>query len=231
MMATVTAPTLQGMEYSLIVLHDVPWETYCRLNDEESNDSIRMTYLDGDLTLMSPLMRHDMPIELLGQLVRGVTAGLGIRIMGIRSTTLRRGAAPGQKKGAGKEPDTAYYLGVNERRMRMRQDLDLSVDPPPDLAIEVEHTNELTELAMEVYARVGVPEVWRFRVAERSISIDHLVGDTYEEAARSVAFPRLTPTRTTEALDRFEVGDFDENAWYEWVKAWVQTLPEPDAAA
>ena len=230
-MATTIAPTLQKMEYCLIVLHDVSWETYCRLNDEESNDSIRMTYLDGDLALMSRRLRHDMPIELLGQLVRAVTAGLGIRIMGVRSTTLRREAAPGQKKGAGKEADCAFYLGESERRIRGRENLDLNIDPPPDLAIEVEHTNELTAQAMAVYARIGVPEVWRFRVAEQAVVINRLVGDTYEEVARSVALSQLTPARITEALDRFEVGDFDENAWYEWVKAWVQSLPEPDAAA
>ncbi len=225
-MATVTPSTLQNLEYDLVVLHDVSWDTYCRLNDEESNDSIRMTYLDGDLTLMSPLLRHDGNSQLLGQLVRAVMTVMGSGLRAIGSTTLRRETKPGGKKGAGKEADCAFYLGDNEVRIRGREELDLNVDPPPDLAIEIENTNELTATAMVVYARVGVPEVWRFSVAERSISINRLDGTTYREVDRSVALPKLTPALILEALDRFEVGDFDELGWFEWLKAWLRALPE-----
>ncbi len=230
-MATVTAPTPRTMAGShWLILHDVAWETYCQLRDAESNNFVRMVYLDGELALMSPELRHDIPIELLGQLIRGVVAGLGLEVMGIRTTTLRREGTPGRRKGAGKEPDTAYYLGGNERRMRMREELDLNVDPPPDLAIEVENTNELSTMAMAVYARLGVPEVWRFHVGDRSVSINYLDGGQYREVDRSVALPKLTPSLILEALNRFTVGDLGEIAWYEWVKAWVRTLPEPDPA-
>lgn len=220
------APTLSRMEYDLVVLHDVSWDTYCRLNDEESNYSIRMTYLDGDLALMSPLFRHDGNSQLLGQLVRAEMTVMGLELRAIGSTTLRREAKPGRKRGAGKEADCAFYLGESERRIRGREELDLSVDPPPDLAIEIENTNELVATAMAVYARLGVPEVWRFRVAERSISINRLDGTTYREVDRSVALPKLTPVLILEALDRLEVGDFEELGWFEWLKAWAQTLPE-----
>ena len=225
-MTTINAPTLQNTDYDLVILHDVSWETYCRLNDEESNDSIRMTYLDGDLILMSPLLRHDGNSQLLGQLVRAVMTVMGSELRAIGSATLRRAATPGRKWGAGKEADCAFYLGESERRIRGRENLDLNIDPPPDLAIEVEHTNELTAQAMAVYAHLGVPEVWRFRAVERSISINRLDGTTYREVDRSVALPKLTPVLILEALDRFEVGDFDELGWFEWLKAWLQTLPE-----
>ncbi len=219
-----------GEFYGCILLHDVAWETYCRLRDAPENNSVRMNYLDGELALMSPELRHDGDSQLLGQLVRAAMTVMGLGLHAIGSTTLRLGAAPRPKRGTGKEPDAAFYLGDNERRIRGLQKLDLSVDPPPDLAIEVEHSNELTESEMTVYARLGVPEVWRFRVADRSISIHRLDGGAYREVDRSVALPRLTPTLIVEALDRFHVGEFDELGWFEWVKAWVRTLPGPDPA-
>jgi len=47
-MATTTTPDFDGL-----TLYRVDWETYCKLRDEESNNHVRMTYLDGELTLMS----------------------------------------------------------------------------------------------------------------------------------------------------------------------------------
>ncbi len=77
------------------------------------------------------------------------------KIKGTRTTTLRRGTA--RRKGAGKEPDNAFYIGENERRMRKNKTLDLTVDPPPDVAIEVDNTRN-SKRALAIYARVGVPE-------------------------------------------------------------------------
>src|SRR4051794_39725241 len=87
----------------VITLSNVEWETYCKLRDEPSNDRIRMSYLDGELTLVSPEYVHDEDAELFGLLIRGVTSGLGLTIKGIRTTTLRRGIE--RLKGGGKEPD------------------------------------------------------------------------------------------------------------------------------
>ena len=222
-MATVTAPKLQIIEPDQVILPEVSWETYRRLRDAVGNDSIRMIYLDGTLTLMSPALRHDRPSRLLEQLVRGVAAGLGMKLMSIGSATLRRAEVPGG--GVGKEPDIAFYLGDDERRMRLREDLDLAADPPPTLAIEIDNTRNSAP-ALTVYARLGVPEVWRYSVSKRSIWMGRLDGSTYQEVARSVALPKLTPALVREALDRFQVGDFDDNDWFEWVKVWIRALAE-----
>ena len=227
-MATATAPVPTAVAGGPVVLRDVSWDLYCQLRDAPRNDSVRMTYLDGDLTLMSPALRHDVPIELLSLLVRGVTAGMGLEIMGVRSTTLRREAGPGDQPGAGKEPDSAFYLGENERRMRRKAEINLDVDPPPDLAIEVESTHS-SAASMAVYARLGVPEVWRFQVGERRISINRLAGASYREVGRSGALPKLTSALILKALDRIAVGDLGENAWLRWIEEWARALPEPTA--
>ena len=77
----------------VVTLFDVDWEIYCRLRDEPANDRVRMSYLDGTLTLMSPEYVHDRGAERIGLLLRGVTTGHGLEIQGIRTTTLRKGKA------------------------------------------------------------------------------------------------------------------------------------------
>ena len=213
----------------VVVLPGVSWKRYCQLRDAPGNDAVRMTYLDWELTLMSPALRHDVPGELLTLLVRGVTAGLGLEVMGIRTTTLRRGPISGQS-GVGKEPDAAFYLGANERRMRNRRELDLAVDPPPDLAIEVDHTQDSMS-AMAVYAQLGVPEVWRYMEGHRRLTFHVLAGGTYRQVERSVALPRLTPTLVLAALDHRVKNDLGQNEWFEWLKGWARALPEPPPAA
>ena len=86
-------------------LRDVEWEAYCKLRDDPSNDHLRMTYLDGTLTIMSPDPIHEEAADLLALVVRGTAAGSGLAIKGLRTTTLRRGTAP--RKGSGKDPDNA----------------------------------------------------------------------------------------------------------------------------
>jgi Uma2 family endonuclease len=213
-----------------ITLHNVDWETYCKLRDDPAHDRIRMAYLDGTLNLRSPELIHDEGAESLGLLIRGVTSGLGLTVKGIRTTTLRRGT--GRLKGSGKEPDNAFYIGRNEWLMRNKKKgkLDLAIDPPPDIAIEVDNTQD-SEAALPIYARLGVPEVWRYDVTEHSLWIGRLEETAYVETDRGVALPRLTPPLVLQALDVLGEGEMDENAWFEWLKGWARNLPDPLANA
>ena len=228
-MATVAAPPKPTSEWNCVTLEDVSWETYCALNDAEANYHIRMAYLDGSLTLMSPAYVHDVPISLLERLVHAVTLALGLEVLSIRTTTMRRPTPPGALRGAGKEADAAFYIGENERRMRTRDDLDLNVDPPPDLAIEVDNSRDSTR-SLAIYARLGVPEVWRYRVEDLSVTIHRLDEGAYRAIDRSVTLPILTPTLLREALDRYAVGDLGQNAWARWVEAWARGLAGPGGA-
>ncbi len=230
-MATVTAAPPLISAAGFVILRAVSWEMYCQLRDEEANNSVRMTYLDGDLILMSPEMRHDHLVELLTLLVRAVASACGWEIKGIRTTTLRLGADPEQSRGSAKEADAAFYIGANEGRMRRRNQLDLNVDPPPDLAIEVENTSGMTAIALSIYARLRVPEIWRFRAADQSVVICCLdvAAGAYVVRGESQIFPGLTPALIRAALARYDVGDIGEIAWSEWLRAWARDLPEAGA--
>src|SRR5204863_3892315 len=63
------------------------------------------------------------------------------------------------------EPDECYYV-ANEPLVRDKLHLDLAVDPPPDLAIEVEISRDSLN-RHRIYAALGVPELWRYDGEDR----------------------------------------------------------------
>jgi Uma2 family endonuclease len=208
-----------------VVLRDVPWDLYTGLRDLRANDHVRMTYLDGTLILMSPEYRHEQGSVQLALLVRMVAVTRGIKLAGTGMTTLRREDG-GPRKGSGKEPDNGFYIGANEARIRGNTTIDLSVDPPPDLAIEVDNTSD-SEIALPTYARIGVPEVWRYDARGHTLWFGRLAGDGYETIERSLCLPVLTPGLVLQGLDALDDSDMDESAWVLWLLDWARTLPEP----
>ena len=107
-MATASTNRADDNSWHVVTLRDVAWETYCQLRDEPANRRIRMEYLDGSLTLLSPESIQDRGAESLGLVIRGVTSGLGLEVKATWTATLRKGTA--RRKGAGKEPDNAFYI-------------------------------------------------------------------------------------------------------------------------
>ena len=207
------------------VLRGVDWETYNRLRDHPANGHLRMSYLDGVLILMSPELVHDRFGRRLAMIIDEVTEALGIFVEGIATTTLRV-PKKGRAKGSAKEPDYAFFFGQNAIRMHRRGELDLEVDPPPDLAIEVDHKADSAK-ALKLYARIGVPEVWRYKSRTEGLWFGRLAGESYVPIERSLALPRLTPTLVLEALARIdEVGT---SAAKPWLRDWARGLPEPAA--
>jgi Uma2 family endonuclease len=114
-----------------------------------------MTYDRGDLEIMSPSKRHEQLAYMIGRLVDAWGEELGIPIASCRTMTLRR-----EDIERGVEADNCYYI-QHESVMRARTELDLSRDPPPDLAIEVDLSRHAIEKPA-LYAALGVPELWRF---------------------------------------------------------------------
>ena len=212
----------EATDGEIVTLHDVDWGTYCQLREEESNNHVRMIYLDGTLTIMSPLYRHDGNSRRIYEVVTKVAQAWEINYMPIGTTTLRRGGRT-PRKGTGKEPDEGFYLGDDEARVRHNDDINMAVDPPPTLAIEVENLAKSAKVLL-AYARIGVPEVWMHKARKRSLWFGQLEGERYVEVARSVALPRLTPELVLQALDpRKGQGD---RQWAGWLDAWARALPE-----
>lgn len=207
---------------SAVALRRVPFEVYAQLRRARENGSLRMTYHNGVLEIMSPQFRHEKDSRRLGMLVLAVTGVLGIPCEGAGSTTFsRRGQRP--LEGWGKEPDESFYL-ANEPRIRGKEEIDLEIDPPPDLWIEVDHRGS-SRGRLPLYASLGVPEVWQFRTRSRRLWFGALDGGTYRPIDRSLALPMLTPALVIEALT---LGDaLSASEWDAALRVWVRDrLPE-----
>jgi Uma2 family endonuclease len=219
-MATITEATVA---LTGITLRDVAWETYCKLRDEESNNHLRMNYLDGNLTIMSPLARHDLSSRQLFLIVVAVVRAWRIEFLPVGTTTLRRKGLA-KLKGAGKEPDDGFYFGADVAKVENLDDIDLAIHPPPGLAIEVDNSGE-AKSALPTYARIGVPEVWIYKAREKTLWFGRLRGKTYRKISRSIHLERLTPTLVLQALaSRDEMGNL---GWLDWLDAWARALPKP----
>jgi Uma2 family endonuclease len=133
----------------------VDWQSYEQILEALGEHHVRITYDRGELELMSPLMPHELYKKWFGDFFVLLALELRIPLRGCGSATFRK-----QEAGRGLEPDECFYL-ANARRVRDWRVIDLAHDPPPDLAIEVEVSRSALD-RMEVYAALGVPEVWRF---------------------------------------------------------------------
>ena len=96
------------------------------------------------------------------------------------STTFKR-----QEMNFGIEPDECFYI-QNHHTMIGKDRLNLAIDPPPDLAIEVDVTSQTQ---VEAYTRLGVPELWVYGEAELTIYV--LQSGQYQRSEGSAIFPNL----------------------------------------
>jgi Uma2 family endonuclease len=182
------------------ILYGVTWQDYLRLLDATPDLYLRHTYDEGTLEMMSPLKDHDWVGKLIARMIEALALARDIPIQSIGSTTLR--ASKGER---GLQPDQAYYL-AHESRVRCKDTYDPGKDPPPDLAIEVDVTSSSVP-RMPVFARIGVPEVWRCQ-GGRVRFYRLKSGAKYEAVQRSAAFAFLKPADLTRFLSRrSEIGE------------------------
>jgi Uma2 family endonuclease len=166
-----------------VVLRGVNWSTYQALSrDLVSQPGKRLTYDQGTLEIMVPLPLHEGYKKLIGRLVEVATEETETEIRSLGSTTWSR-----EDLQKGLEPDQCYYI-QNERVVRGKDTLDLAIDPPPDLAVEVDNTSSSMN-RMAIYAALGVPEVWRFD--GDTLTIYCLAGENYQPQEVSRVLPLL----------------------------------------
>ena len=195
-----------------IVLRGVGWKGYRSLQKLIGDQPIRLTYDRGDVELMSPLPKHERKKSLLGQFVRILARELHIPVMPMGSATFSR-----QDVDRGLEADESFYLGDLER-VRDPDHIDLDIDPPPDLAIEIEITRSALD-RMGIYGALRVPELWRFNGRTLRVMLRQDDG-SYRQSKQSAAFPDVP----LDELARFAIreGSRDENADVDQFRAWVR---------
>ena len=181
------------------VLENIRWETFVELAEQRRGSVPRMTFDEGVLELMSPRRQHENIGSLIGRLVETYTEVKGIEIQSVASTTFKR-----KDLQKAFEADESYYIQHAEQ-IRPKEEIDLLIDPPPDLVIEVEITSSAIR-KLKLFAAMGVPEVWRHN-GER-LQMDSLRDGQYQSIATSLVVPALTAEMVDFILQkRFEFGE------------------------
>lgn len=138
------------------LLENISWQTFkAMLAEMGSSRNTRLAYDNGILEIMTPLMPHENSNRLIEVFVGVLCEELGLEIKRTGSLTLTR-----DDLGRGGEPDSSYYI-KNEPQVRGKENIDLAIDPPPDLVLEVEYSKPKVN-KFNIYSTIGVPEFWRF---------------------------------------------------------------------
>jgi len=184
------------------ILQGVRWPTYQALvQDLAETAGKRLAYDQGTLEIMTPLPEHEVNKRLLGRMVETATEVLGLEIYSLGSVTWSR-----EDLQRGIEPDECYYI-TQEATMRGRLSFDLSVDPAPDLALEIDITSSSLN-RLGIYALLGVKEVWRFDGQDLLIYV--LCNGDYEVQEQSQVLPVLKKSDLLGFLSKR--GEVAENA-------------------
>lgn len=164
-----------------LLIHNLNWLDFEAILDELGEKrASRIAYSDGILEIRMPSPKHEREESIIGDIVKILLEELEVDCECFGSATFKQ-----QAMNYGIEPDECFYI-QNHQAVIGKDRLDLSVDPPPDLAIEVDVTSKTQ---IEAYTRLGVPELWVYQGNQLTIYI--LQSGQYQASATSPTFPQL----------------------------------------
>lgn len=156
------------------------WSDYQALSHQLGDRSIpRLKYRPGEIWLMSPLPEHGRNISMLADLVKVILDSVGKEYESFTPITMKL------PQTSGIEPDYCFYID-NWQVASGKKRIDWTVEPAPDLVIEIDITSYTD---VNDYLAYKVPEVWLFK--NNVVNIYCLEGDRYNLAYRSRFFPDL----------------------------------------
>jgi Uma2 family endonuclease len=167
-----TTPAPQEQRVCLQDVASEDYETLLAIRGERAG--LRITFLEGELELLSPSVTHEDWKIRLGRLLEAWAEEGGVELEGFGSWTVKSRAVA-----RGVEPDGCYLIGP------------LMGEPQvPDIAIEVLWTSGGID-KLKVYRGLRVPEVWFWK--DGALRFFALEGDGYLACPRSRLLPGLDP--------------------------------------
>lgn len=195
-----------------LALGAVDWTTYQTISKALTGRHVRLTYDRGRLEFMTISSKHGRLSRLLAQFVAAIADEMGIPRAQFGDMT-----CDNEEVLRGLEPDECFYL-ENEPLVRGKEEIDLTVDPPPDLAIEIE-LSPATRDRMSLYAALRIPEVWRFDGIRLSVHQLAPSGE-YLESPQSRYFPKIEVAGLLDFIERRT--QIDENSLLNSLREWVR---------
>jgi Uma2 family endonuclease len=158
---------------------------------------------------MAPSSKHENLKETISLLFQLLATEAGIDVLAAGSTTFRR-----QDVRKGFEPDACFYVR-DAASLRAKERIDLSVDPPPDLVIEIEVTNAAVD-KLSLFSAAGVPEVWLY--VENRVEILGLLSNSYVKNFESSVLPGVTSETLTHFVHTSH--EMPSPLWIKSVREW-----------
>jgi Uma2 family endonuclease len=160
------------------------WQDYCCLRESRGESPIpKIKYRQGEILLMSPLPKHGREAHLLARVVEILLERQNRNYEAFTPITMEHPNV------GGIEPDYCFYID-NWPAIVGKDRIDWEVDPPPDLAIEIDVTSYTSA---EDYLPYGIPEIWLFK--NDLLSIYYLESGAYQLREKSIYFPDLHPQK------------------------------------
>ncbi|MEO0839594.1 MAG: Uma2 family endonuclease [Cyanobacteria bacterium J06643_5] len=198
-----------------LIMTDVSWLMYEQLLEEFGvKRGSRINYSEGVLEIMVPLPEHEDDKVIIADLVKVLLEELDIEFRSLGSTTFKSEAIR-----RGIEADDCFYI-ENEAAIRGKKRIDLNIDPPPDLALEIDITSRTR---FDNYEVLGVGELWRFNGTELEINV--LESGRYIQVSESPHFPGFSLTELIpQYLERSKIEG--RNKIIKEFRSWVKTKIE-----
>jgi Uma2 family endonuclease len=200
------------LEQDHVIMHGASWQTFQQLlADRGERCGVLLVYDRGTVELRMPSQEHEWVKTTLTQVVDAIAFARDLHYRSLGSTTFSR-----EDLARGFEPDACFYLDHADAIVPDRP-LDLTVDPPPDLVIEVDITRSSLD-KLPIYAALGVPEVWRYTDGE--VEIHRLMADAYTVADTSRVLPGISAVMGTRCIDEARLAT-NQTMWFKNVVAAV----------
>ncbi|MBE9166363.1 Uma2 family endonuclease [Pleurocapsales cyanobacterium LEGE 06147] len=200
-----------------VLVKDINWQEFeAILEDLGEKRSSRVAYDNGILEIMTPLPEHEINKIFISNFIEIILEELDIEFCSFGSTTFKNSIM-----NQGIEPDNCFYI-QNELAVRGKNRLDLTVDPPPDLVLEIDLTSRTHP---NIYQALGVPELWRFEKDKLQINI--LRDGRYIESELSTIFPKLLIKKVIiQYLNRCKTEGRNKTmkAFRAWVKEQISSI-------
>ena len=194
-----------------VFLEDITWQEFETILEElGEHRASRVAYDNGILEIMTPLPEHETNKLFISNFIEIILEELDIDFYPLGSTTFKN-----RDMLKGIEPDNCFYI-QNEAAVRGKEKLDLSIDPPPDLALEIDITSRTHP---SIYEALGVSELWRLEKGKLQINV--LRDRKYTESAFSLIFPNLPLIEVIPQYLR-QVKDDGRNKTMRAFRTWVR---------
>jgi Uma2 family endonuclease len=194
------------------LLRGLDWATYRALSDLLTGRHLHLAYDRGNLEFMTTSSMHGNFSRLLGRFVVVLADESNLPISSCGDMTCDR-----EDLDRGVELDECFYL-LNEPLVRGKEKIDLAVDPPPDLGVEIEITRSLVS-RLSICEALGFPEIWRFH--GRVLRVYHRTREGgYVESEYSFHFPFLKVQEMVPFLQKRT--EIEENRLVRQFRDWVR---------